>query len=62
MKVLKPGALKPPKIYRGTCKKCGCEVEFDDTECSASAPYPALICPTLRCIEWIRGGEIKCPP
>lgn len=35
MKILKPGTLPespPPRIFRGTCSKCGCEVECEEKE------------------------------
>lgn len=37
MKILKPGLLPEPppsRIFRGTCSKCGCEVECEETEVS----------------------------
>lgn len=32
MKILKPGVIPKPTLYRGTCQRCGCVFEAEESE------------------------------
>lgn len=54
MKILKPGTLPQPKVYRGTCKNCRCEIECSEHEIHLNhyaAPVDDIFarCPTQGC-------------
>lgn len=60
MKILKTSKLPPPippKIFRGKCYHCGCEVEAPEDEVkyypmdkdAENEPWPIVKCPTNGC-------------
>ena len=55
MKIIKEGKL-PVKIYTGTCNRCGCQIECDESETVQPQPQASYImawCPTKDCNTYI---------
>jgi len=57
MRVIRQGVLPETKLYRATCKHCGCEMEFTrkEAEYSSSVMNESLLkvnCPTCHNEVW----------
>lgn len=60
MRIIKPGRVRKPepRVFRGTCGRCGCQIEVDISDVAANEGGQQFDCPTEGCTNRISAEEV----